>query len=391
MKRKELKFLIPITVTIIILIVIKMSEPEQIDWSYDFTKSGTIPYGGYIIHDILPDVFPNAEIVDQEVPVYNVLKANYYYKTNYIFINSIFRPNELDIKYLMSFVNTGNNVFISAFDIGGKLADTLEIKTYGNMFSDDTLNITFTDSALARNKDFTYRKGNFSNYFFSYDTSTTKVLGKNQDGKVNFIRIKHGDGSIFLNTVPLAFSNYHVLNEENLGYVYRALSCLPVQKTIWDDYYKAGNKFSSTPLRFIISQEPLRWAYYIALISIVLFMIFYGRRKQRIIPVISPLNNSTLEFVNTVGNLYYQQKEHKNIAEKKITYFMDYIRNRYFIKTGSFDDEVLKKISDKSSFPINKLKYIFLLIERVKDSKNISEDNLIKINSLIENFYERTR
>jgi len=391
MKRKEIRFLIPIVITIVILFVIKMSEPEQIDWSYDFSKNGTIPYGGYIVHDILPDLFPTTEIINREVPIYNVLKVNYYYKTNYLFINSYFAPDELDTQYLMDYVKRGNNVFISAFDIQGNLADSLQIKTYGNIFNDDTLKIILTDSVISSDKGYTYNKGNFGSYFINYDTVNTNVLGKNQNGKTNFIRVKLGDGNIFLNTVPLVFSNYHLLNEENIDYVYRAISCLPVQKTIWDDYYKAGNKFSSTPLRFIISQEPLRWAYYIALLSVILFMIFYGRRKQRIIPIISPLRNTTLEFVDTVGNLYFQQKEHKNIAVKKITYFLDYLRNRYFIKSGSFDDEAIKKISDKSSFPIVKLKNILLLIEQVKTSKNISEAELVNINSQIENFYERTR
>ena len=391
MKRKEIRFFIPLALIIIILIIIRLSEPEEIDWSYNFTKSGTTPYGGYIIHDILPDLFPDSEIINREVPIYNVLKNQYFYKTNYIFINSYFAPDELDTQYLMFYVSEGNNVFISAFNIGGKLADSLNINTYGNIFSDDTLSVSLTDSVFLSDKEYSYRKGNFNSYFSKFDTSNTEVLGKNQDGNVNFIRIKHGDGNFFLNTVPLAFSNYHLLNEDNSDYVFRTLSCLPVQGTIWDDYYKAGNRFSSTPLRFIVSQDALSWAYYVGLVSVILFIIFYGRRKQRIIPVIPPLNNSTLEFVRTVGNVYYQQKEHKNIAEKKITYFMDYLRNRYFIKAVTFDNEILKKISEKTSYPIKKLNNIFFLIEQIKNSNNITEAELVKINSQIENFYERTK
>jgi hypothetical protein len=391
MKKKEIKFLIPIVVTIIILIIIRLSQPEEIDWSYDFTKTRRIPYGGYIVHDILPDLYPDADIINRDVPIYNVLKDEHYYKTNYIFINSYFVPDGLDTQYLMYYVSQGNNVFISAFDIRGKLADSLQIQTYGYFFNEDTVNINLTNSSISTVNGFTYKKGNFSNYFFTYDTARTQVLGINQDGQANFIRIRYGDGNFLLNTVPLAFSNYHLLNEDNSGYVFRALSCLPVQETIWDDYYKAGNKFTSTPLRFIVSQDSLSWAYYLGLISIILFIIFYGRRKQRIIPVIPPLRNSSLEFVRTVGNLYYQQKEHKNIATKKIAYFLDYLRNRYFLKSGVLDDEALKKISDKSLYPVEKLKNIFSLIEQIKSSNYVTETELVKVNSQIENFYERTK
>lgn len=391
MKKKEIKFLIPIAVTTIILIIIRLSQPEEIDWSYNFTKASTIPYGGYIIHDILSNLFPDAEIINRDVPIYNVLKDGYYYETNYIFINSYFVPDGLDTEYLMYYVSQGNNVFISAFDIRGQLSDSLHISTYGYFFNEDTVNINLIDSSTTAVNGFTYKKGNFSNYFFTYDTAGTQVLGINQDGKANFIRIRHGDGNFFLNTVPLAFSNYHLLNEDNSGYVFRALSCLPVREIIWDDYYKAGNKFTSTPLRFILSQDSFSWAYYLGLISIILFIIFYGRRKQRIIPVIPPLQNSSLEFVRTVGNLYYQQKEHKNMAMKKIAYFLEYLRSRYYLKSGVLDDEALKKISDKSLYPVEKLKNTFSLIEQIKNSNYVTEMELVKVNSQIENFYERTK
>jgi hypothetical protein len=127
------------------------------------------------------------------------------------------------------------------------------------------------------------------------------------------------------------------------------------------------------------------------LISVLLFIFFYGRRKQRIIPVISPFTNTTLEFVETVGNLYYQQKDYKNIAEKKISYFLDYLRNKYSVKTSTFDEETIRKISEKSSSSVAKLNSLFKNIEQIKRSLKISEEDLININYKIEKFYERTR
>jgi hypothetical protein len=104
-----------------------------------------------------------------------------------------------------------------------------------------------------------------------------------------------------------------------------------------------------------------------------------------------PLRNTTVEFVETVGNLYYQQKDYKNIAEKKISYFLDFVRNKYFIKTGTFDEETIRKISYKSSLSIGKLKAIFREIEKIKQSPKITEENLININYQLEKFYERTK
>lgn len=49
--------------------------------------------------------------------------------------------------------------------------------------------------------------------------------------------------------------------------------------------------------------------------------------------------NTTLEFVKTVGNLFYRTQNHKNIAHKKITYFLNYLRTHYRLDTSHFNEE----------------------------------------------------
>ncbi len=391
MKRSNIKFIIPLIITLIILTIIKIVEPEELDWAKSFATKDKIPYGGYIIYNIVPNLFPGNEVVLKELPIYNILKNNFYYGTNYIFINSYFSPDRLDTEYLLRYAAEGNDIFISAFGIYGNLADSLKVKTFDEFFSDDSVNINFTLPEVKSEKGYSYFMGNFENYFSEFDTALVQVLGRNDKGNVNFIRIKYGEGNFFLNTVPLAFTNYHILNSENNEYVYKALSHLPVQQTFWDDYYKDGNKYTASSLQYIISQQSLKWAYYIILVTVVLFILFYGRRKQRIIPVIPPLTNSTVEFVETVGNLYFQQKDYKNIAEKKISFFLDHIRNKYFIKTSSFDEEIIQKIADKSSLSTGKVKSIMREIEKINQNQKITEEDLVNINYQIEKFYERTK
>lgn len=391
MKRLNLKFIIPLVLLLIFLTILKIIEPEEIDWTKSFARKDKIPYGGYIIYNISNKLFPDEEITLKEFPIYNIVKDQFYYNTNYVFINSYFIPDRLDTEYLLDFVSEGNNVFISAFGIFGALADSLKIEIYDEFYSEDTVNINFNLDELKSENGYTYNQGNFKNYFSEFDTSLTQILGKNDLEQANYIRIKYGNGNFFLHTLPLVFTNYHLLNSDNNDYVYKTLSHLPFQKTLWDDYYKDGNKFTASSLNYIISQPSLKWAYYIILVSIVFFILFYGRRKQRIIPVILPLTNSTVEFVETVGNLYYQQKDYKNIAQKKINYFLDYIRNKYFINPSSFDEGTIRKISDKSLISVRKIQSILRLIEQINHSPNISEDDLLNINYQIEKFYERTK
>jgi hypothetical protein len=150
-----------------------------------------------------------------------------------------------------------------------------------------------------------------------------------------------------------------------------------------------GRMEAATPLRFILTTEPLRWAYYLTLISILFFIVFEAKRKQRIIPVIKPLTNTTLEFVGTIGNLYYQRGDHKNIAEKKIQFFLDQIHSSYFINTANKDEAYLSLLTKKSGVPEETIQELFKTINQISEQEKISVTQLTLLNKLIEKFHQK--
>jgi hypothetical protein len=143
---------------------------------------------------------------------------------------------------------------------------------------------------------------------------------------------------------------------------------------------------SSTPLRFILSNESLRWAYYITIVSVLVFIGFEMKRKQRIIPVIPPLENTTLEFVGTIGNLYYQSAEHKNIAEKKINFLMDQIRSKYWLNTNVLDEAFINALARKSGKAEEDVRSLMKSISAIQVKERISSEELIDLNKKIEKF-----
>ena len=248
----------------------------------------------------------------------------------------------------------------------------------------------FSNPNLKRDTDYKFTKGNYNHFFTSFDTSKVIVLGIDDYDNVNFIKIKYDKGNLYLHSIPNIFTNYNLLKSDNRDYIFKSLSYLKNRGVIWDEYYKEVNKYASTPIRYILSQPSLKWTYFTLLISSIFFVIFKGRRDQRIIPVIKPLANTTLDFVNTVGNLYYKQSNHKNIAEKKITYFMDYVRAKYSLKTLNLNDELISQLSEKSYMDKSEIKKMIELINIVSISKTIKQVTLIELNNLIENFYTKT-
>jgi hypothetical protein len=146
---------------------------------------------------------------------------------------------------------------------------------------------------------------------------------------------------------------------------------------------------ASTPLRFILTNEPLSWAYYILIFSILLFMIFEAKRKQRIIPVLKPLSNTTLEFVNTIGNLYYQRSDHKNIAEKKIQFFFDQIRNYYHLNTSNRDESFVNSLAGKSGSTEESVRNLLKSIDHIMSVTEVSQGNLIGLSNDLEKFWKQ--
>ena len=138
-------------------------------------------------------------------------------------------------------------------------------------------------------------------------------------------------------------------------------------------------------MRYILSQPALKWAWYIFLTGMFLFIIFNAKRKQRIVPIIKPLTNTTIDFTKTIGNLYYQEGDHDTIIDKKIIYFLERIRTEYLIDTTKLDDEFVKKLQHKTGKDEKDIQELVFLINEHRNSyhANIEED-LIRINNAIE-------
>ena len=145
------------------------------------------------------------------------------------------------------------------------------------------------------------------------------------------------------------FSNYSLLQPQGVRYAETALSFVKENNNlIWDAYYSYGPEGEDNEMRVFLKYPELRWALYISLCSLLAFVLYQMKRRQRIIPVIEPLSNTSVEFANVVGQVYYEQRNNSNIAQKKIAYFLEYIRTRFYLKTNVLDDNFLNALAQKS-------------------------------------------
>jgi len=215
-----------------------------------------------------------------------------------------------------------------------------------------------------------------------------EVLATNDFGNAVVIKVQEGEGSVVISTLPMIFTNYFLLktgNERLAAQHFASLS--PSEPLVWTEYYEKGKGVDTNPLQFIASQRALRSGYFVLLVGTALFLLFQGKRKQRIIPVIAPPPNDTLDFATTIGKLYFEQKNHTDLAKKKIVFWQEFIRTNYHLPAHQLDDDFAIKLSHKAGKEESWTQTLVQKVHFFQQKSDITEAELKELNALLEKFY----
>jgi hypothetical protein len=390
--KKYMIYIIIIAIAFAGIILSQNNEKKEVDWNPSFSKKDKIPYGTRIFYDLVNTKYSNSKISIINDPG-ELVNANYGYTKsgNLIIVQDYLTDQRTDFKSILSFAEKGNNVFLAANELSQNLRDTLKLKISDiNLFTNphDSKGITLTNPNLKTDSAWHFNKNLVGNYFTKLDSSNTMILGKTTDGQPDFVRIKWGEGNIYYSCIPYMFTNISMLRQNNIEYAEKCLAYIPPAESIYWYEYSGGRMKNAGLLDYVFSQPPLKYAYLLLISGLFLYVLFEGKRRQKIIPVIPPLKNSTKEFAETIGRLYFQEADHKNIAEKKISYFYEFLRNRLYFKNIQADDNFYLKLSSKTGIDTDELRKLFKFIEAIKSNPGITENDLIKLNTRIDNFYK---
>lgn len=381
---------------ILLYAITEYSKPKPINWSSDFTKQNSIPFGAEILFDNLETLFPQKNITFNNRTLYNFnedVKSTS--SKNWIFINDRFAFDPFETEVLLERASSGDQIFISGL-IAGKLADTLNLDYQFYYSLLDSVAKVGTQSVAFKNDKLNSADWNFNAktniyHITKYDTSHSEVLGVWNKDQVNYIKTSVGDGAFYINSTPHLFTNYYLRDPDLAPYAFTALSFLPIQDSIWDSYYKAGRKVASTPMSIILQTDGMKNAWYLAICTLLLFMIFKAKREQRIIPIIEPPKNTSIKFAETIGELYMEQGSNKEILDKKLTFFYEYIATHLLLDTTNIDDTFKNDLANRSGIELSKIITLFDLIELTQNSNKISFKQLKKVTSEIDYFYKNTQ
>ncbi|WP_456376208.1 DUF4350 domain-containing protein [Lutibacter sp.] len=374
-------------------IYLESTKKQPINWFPSYVAKHKLPYGTFVLREEIKHLFPATEIKNVTTPPYTYLEDTTRVGT-YFFVDEALNFGDAEFFRLLKFVARGNDVFISTHGVN---IDTLNFETerlVSNNF-DEKVFFKLKNKAF-KNKEFLFDRPFINQVFTKIDTLNTTILGitgyLNKDNErteegVNFVKYTYGKGTIYFHTFPEVFTNYSILKNPNQQHVANILSYVREDIPIlWDSYYKTGKSKIVSPIYYLLHNKYLKWAYYITLIGVLFFVIFEGKRKQRSIPIRTPLKNQTVAFTRTIANMYFEKQEHKNIAEHKISYLLEYIRTKLHISTTIIGAAFYKQVSSRSGNSYESVENLFEFCEQIHIKNEITSEELMKLNNKIEKF-----
>ncbi len=368
-------------VVMVILALLEVNKKETTDWRKNFDINEKSPFGLFVFNNEAKDLFKNNLKKIEQAPY------EYYSQHKKESHNIVIIENDIDTeswKKIMDQVSKGSDALLIMGLTPKEIADSIGYHSSEISFEDENV-LKLTDKKYKN--DFIQLDKFPSGRGFSFIKPGVEVLGKTVENKntdqANFIKVKFGKGNFYVHSEPLFLTNYYLLKPGNVRYAQDVFSYLQDRETLW--FVENNSHASRFFMRFVLGNPALKYAWWIFLGGLILFIFFNAKRKQRIVPVIEPLKNTSLDFVKSIGNLYLQEGDFHDMMAKKAQYFLNKVRMDLLIDTQNIDEEFAKKLQLKTGKPMEMINEAINLIKRAQDPyASVMKEDLARINKLLD-------
>lgn len=399
MKSKSPYIFLILAVIFLLVIALLQSDEEQINNPQrTYKTTDKKEFGTYIFKNELNSFFHN-NVIEVDAPIFDS-EFNYeplYHDENLfgdycrIFLSKQLDFDSYEANKLIQMASAGDEILIISPQIGEELAEDLSISVDDIYYFNDTFDTYQFRNPRDSNKIFSKMQYFRNSEVSIFDTTRSiKILGIKNNSEPFFIKKDLGKGAIYWVSAIDFFTNSSLLDSVDGDFTSIVLSYLDPDKVpVWDNYYSDSNPINkdTKPLGTILSIPPLKRTFYILIILGICYLIFEGRRKQRTIPSIPIPKNTSVEFAETVGVLYFNQGDHKDLALKLFNYFTYLCRSKLKVR---FDEtrpeEFVNELSLTTNYKKERIKFIVDKYFQIKKNKEMNSFDLELFYKSIENF-----
>ncbi len=393
-----------------------------------YSESSHEPYGTQVLYRLLDQYFPGNSLTTIKKSVATELPVDSTGRSNYVFVGEALYLDSLSTGRLMAFVAAGNTALLSSktipFDLMFHLyfqeCEEAEWNDY-EMYEDSIVALSLDAPALPRATNVHYARQNqvqlyqwsyIESYFFC-DSLPQRPLGYLDDSLINFAEFPFGEGRFLLHTTPIAFSNYQLLRTEPRQYAAGVLSYLQEGAVYWDacsrvpeavarrrnqsgDYSR--QLASERPLSYMLKQPALAWAWYLLVSLALAYVAFKAKRRQRIIPVLPKNENSSYEFISTIANLHFREKNYQNLCVQSMKLFLAQVRERYGLVVQLNPETLLpradarfeERLAQVAETPVEQVRDIFTQYTATVRYEP-TEEMMVNLHLAMDRFFKRAK
>jgi hypothetical protein len=395
--RQERTFVGLLLAAVVLVVVAAWWVPDPLDWTDSFAADDSRPYASEVVRAALPDLFGEGAVRTISNPPYLQLRDTSTTGGAYFFVTATFAPDKIETERLLEYAARGNTVFVAAHRFKGPWADTLGLSTRPRApsMARDTVRLRLAQVPLGTKAGVPVRAETAAFVFDSLGTQATVLGTVEEEGTTDssFVRQTYGEGTILLSSTPRVFTNVHALDEGTAPYLWAAFSHVPssAEPVWWDAHYKPGRTQAETPLRFVLSTPALRHAYIVLIMGVVFFLLVKARRRQRVIPVIEPPDNATVDFVTTLGRLAHRRGDAEPVARRRVTYLLASLRARLDVTADPASEDWIEQVTARSGVSRDDVTALADSISAIRNTEAVSNEQLKTLDRRIQAFRDARR
>lgn len=407
-KQKAILILVVLLVGILVTMMVRQSKP-RFDGRITLDRTSKAPYATYVAYQMLQTEFPNTEVKVNWKPLSD-WDGEYFDsgKQALIIIDNYFDPSAFEMDQLASFVERGNKVLISAMQMNSVAKKYFQVAApniysingnlrYGPLSVSEDFGVMMDTTHFTSGRIYRYPGAPYANFFSNINEQYAYKLGYNHDRTLNFFGLDTNEGSFYIHAAPIAFTNFFLLYRDNYEYYRSVLSLLPpdTKKIYWDEYFirNKSTTQSSNNSRSLFSvfleYESFAWAFWTALLLIIVYLLTASRRRQRELPEHTPPVNDSLDFVSTVGNLYFEKGDNKNMSDKLIFLFLEQVRSRYLLSTKVLDTAFEQQLRVRSGLTEQEVHGLVVMIQQMQAKLTVTDAELSAFYSSLHQFSQK--
>lgn len=408
--RNRIIYIVFIVLLFLLIYRLNRNIPVEYRWDTTFSTNDKQPFGAYAFDKLIRNSWAEGYTHSYR-NLYDLKGSGELEERNLLIMTDRFYPDKYDLDILQEYIRGGGKALVVTYDLNSEIEKRL------NLVIDHPNYYSMQNLMLSEKFDyFTFSSPQWSGFRYKIPrpiagnnlkpsepgveeedetdepvvADSIYTVSTDDEGNIKSLRISIGEGELILCCNPAIFTNYGILGDSISGYILNHLAYLQGKPLIRTEYYQSGTQRGSeqSEFRYILSQRPLRWAFYCTLTAILILMVFTARRKQKQIPLLKKPANKLLAFVRSIAGLYLQKNNNADLILKKKIYWGERLKRRYGIDivNEKQDWDFYHSVSQKTGRPFNDVRRLFAELRAIEPDSLVTDEEMMKLIQDMNNF-----